>query len=373
MTHFLELQSLPAGEGDALWVRWGTPEARYQLMVDMGTEGTGKALRDRFELLEEDDRAFEVLVVTHVDSDHIGGVLSCVADAEPLPGLMFRDVWFNGFEHLHGKRVGIGSRLEPLGPAQGERLSRWLRTQAWNEAFDSGPVWRLPGAPPRTVALPDGLTLTVLGPTPTRLHDLIGTWKTEVEIAVGKGKLDVKDPSSGLEALGRKKPKKPSLRTAADVVALANTELNKKDDSKANGSSIVLLLQYRGRAFLLAGDAHSADLVEGLQHFGGGAPVVLDLFKLPHHGSRKNVHEDVVRAIECPLWLVSTDGTKHYHPDAEAIARIITHSKIKRPDIVFNVPSAYNEWWRDAAWQSTFGYTVRYGTPIEGLLLRFNV
>ena len=113
----MELTFLDARQGDAIWVRWG--EGR-QLLVDMGTSGTGRALAGRFRALPEDQRAFELLVVTHVDTDHIGGVLTGLVDpAEPVP-VTFADVWFNGWEHLNGLvPADERSELEPMGGVQG--------------------------------------------------------------------------------------------------------------------------------------------------------------------------------------------------------------------------------------------------------------
>src|SRR5690242_13906859 len=101
----LELRLLPARQGDAIWVRWGDPTAPRQLIVDMGTEGVGKQLRARIEALPPGARRFELLVVTHVDADHIGGVLSCLVNMqEELEGLHFEDIWFNGIDHLEPPR-----------------------------------------------------------------------------------------------------------------------------------------------------------------------------------------------------------------------------------------------------------------------------
>src|SRR5688500_5215439 len=98
----LELRFLPASEGDAVWVRWGD-DLSHQLLVDMGKASTGTAIRARLERLAVTDRSFELLVVTHIDGDHIGGVLSGLVEAPSLAGLTFEDIWFNGWPHLHGK------------------------------------------------------------------------------------------------------------------------------------------------------------------------------------------------------------------------------------------------------------------------------
>ena len=125
----IELHFLPAHEGDAVWVRWGDGDVlQYQMLVDMGQKGTGKELRHRIEELPMEMRCFELLIVTHVDADHISGVLTGLAEQDPLEGLSFGDIWFNGWAHLHGEVVPSPetSDLEPMGPAQGEIFTSWL-------------------------------------------------------------------------------------------------------------------------------------------------------------------------------------------------------------------------------------------------------
>ena len=50
--------------------------------------------------------------------------------------------------------------------------------------------------------------------------------------------------------------------------------------------------------------------------------IKLDLFKLAHHGSRGNITAEVLGLIDCDRFLVSTDGSKFNHPDADAIQLI---------------------------------------------------
>lgn len=366
----LELTALPARQGDALWIRWGAEDAPHQMLVDMGTLSTGTLIRQRLDALPQAQRGFDLLVVTHVDSDHIGGVLTALAEAPPLPGLTFADVWFNGFEHLSGGTTARRPELEPMGPAQGEKLSDWLRHQPWNEAFGRGPVQRKPGSPAPSVTLHDGLRLTVLGPTPQRLADFIPTWSAEVAKALAKGTLDPAIVAPGLEPMGSSQP--PLLMSLADLQQLADAD-NRRDTSAANGSSIALLLEYRGRTLLLAGDAFSSDLASAIAEVRPDRRLHLDTFKLPHHGSKKNVHRELVQAVDCDLWLVSSDGTSHRHPDAEAIARVIRYSTQERPLLMFNVPSTFNGWWQRAAWRNRYHYDVDYGDAESGLTLAYEL
>ncbi len=368
----LELSLLPARQGDAIWIRWGATNAPHQMLIDMGTEQIGKRIRRDLMALPEDQRIIDLLVVTHVDRDHIGGILTCLVEAEPIPGLEIKDIWFNGFEHLKGGKIAQPDNslpgMEPKGPAQGEKFTQWLRKQHWNKRFNGGPVQHIPSEEPVKVHFHDGLTLTVLGPTPERLEDFVDTWKKEVKKALEKGSLT--DVSPGLEIMGEKEP--PNLFEKQDLKKLADTK-NPADHSEANGSSIALLLEYKGRKIILSGDAYSEDLVAGINAISINEPLKLDAFKLPHHGSKNNIFKPLVESVDCKRWLFSTDGTQFRHPDAEALARVITYSKVRTPMVSFNVPSKYNRWWDNEDWKEMYDYETEYGNHTNGLMLSFDI
>jgi hypothetical protein len=358
----VELTFLDARQGDAIWVRWGE---RRQLLVDMGTSGTGRAIAERFRALPEEEREFELLVVTHVDTDHISGVLSGLVDPdEPVP-VTFKDVWFNGWEHLNGQvPADERSPLEPMGGVQGELLSAWLRDHAWNDAFGRAAVVRSDSELPR-VELPDGLVVTVLAPVQQRLTELIPEWRDAVEEALDKGTLT--EVSPGLEAMGPSTP--PLLESLLDLELLTEDPF-KVDGSKPNAASISLLLEHDGKRALLTGDSIASELLGGLALLGDGLAdgerVPVDLVKLPHHGSRNNVSRALVQALDCPQWVFSSDGTTFRHPDAVAVSRVVRDAG-PGAHLVFNVPSTFNGWWQRPEWLELFGYTTSYGVAGDGI------
>lgn len=360
----LTLQLLPAREGDAIWVRWGSPNAPYQMLIDMGPEETGKELRERISALPEDQRSFELIVVTHIDRDHIGGLLSCLVDAEPIPGFTTKDFWFNGFAHLDGLKPQ--DEFESMGAIQGERLSNWLGTQNWNKLFAGGPVCRGNKLPLPHRDFEGGMRLTVLGPTARRLSDLKPVWRKEVEAALRKAQQNISD--EGLERMGAN-----SIHALSDkeaLLRLAEQQLT-RDNSPANASSIVLLLEYQDTRILLSGDAFSTDLKESVQLFSQGQPLELAAFKVPHHGSRRNLCKAMIESVRCPCWLISTDGSRFQHPDDEAVARILSYSKHCPITVGFNIRSEYNEKWSNDDWRERFSYRTTYGNIEDGLILKF--
>ena len=89
---------LPAREGDCLWIEYGDPARPRRILIDGGRKSAYAELKRRFADLPRAQRAFELLILSHVDADHIEGLLELAAD--PQLAVTFKDVWFNGEQHL---------------------------------------------------------------------------------------------------------------------------------------------------------------------------------------------------------------------------------------------------------------------------------
>jgi len=117
------IELLPAEFGDAIWIEYGDGQRAHRILIDCGTSAAFPRLRERILALPEDDRHFELLVVTHVDVDHIGGSLDLLRERESL-GVSFGEIWFNGYVHLTpGGTVPQPEAADLLGPLQGEALT----------------------------------------------------------------------------------------------------------------------------------------------------------------------------------------------------------------------------------------------------------
>ena len=339
------LEMLPAREGDCLLITWGEAHHPHRLLVDGGRRGTLPDLRDRLVALPEDERRLELLVVTHVDRDHIEGVLALLTHSDPPA--TFADVWFNGFHHLHNDRI------ETFGPVQGERLSGILRErgQPWNAAFAGRSVEA--GRCPDPVRLPGGLTVRVLAPSRNELAAFIPLWERECRraglLVDAEASEPERDAPPGYEAFG-----------APDVAALASAAFE-PDTSAANATSIVLLLEFAGRAVLLAADAHASTLTRALAPLATASPTGrygISALKLPHHGSAHNVSTEFLQLLDCPVFLVSSNGSHHGHPHDEAVARVLTNAH--GPHLVFNYCSPRTRPWDDDDLRDLAGYTTSY-------------
>ena len=105
---FFDIRMLPAGHGDCLWIEYGDSSATHRWLIDGGTQASAAGLLRRIESLPENERHFELLVLSHIDSDHIGGALPLIKAVQH--GLRFGDVWFNGWRHVSGQPRGQAGR-----------------------------------------------------------------------------------------------------------------------------------------------------------------------------------------------------------------------------------------------------------------------
>ena len=349
------IEMLPAGHGDCLWIEFGDPKAPRRVLIDGGAAGTYKrALRERLRGLRENERRFELLVVTHIDADHITGILELLEDSETR--FQARDIWFNGYRHLPDERP------ETLGPVQGERLTDLLVKRPWNREFkEAAVVVQADGDLPR-LQLEGGLVLTLLSPTPGKLADLKPEWEKEVR----KAGLDPNQPRPGeVES-----PEGFDLLGSPDVEALA-AEAFSEDSAKANGSSIALLAEFEGRRLLLTGDAHPGIMTAAIKRLAGGGRLAVDACKLPHHGSKANVNRQFLQALDCRKWLFSTNGAYFRHPDRQTVARVIKWGGAQ-PELGFNYRTQYNDVWDGKPLREQYGYKVSYpASDAEGIVLEW--
>lgn len=359
------IEAFPAGHGDCLLLEYGDQGAPHRILIDGGTTGTAARLKRRFADVPHADRDLELLVVTHVDGDHIAGILKLLED-EPSP-LRSDDIWFNGWRHLPQ------GQLEPLGPVQGERLTDYLvrPSTQWNVGFSREAVMIRENAPLPRVTLPGGMKLTVLSPGQEELATLRPVWECEARkagldpCALRPEEEDPDTRPSGLEVLG--------ATELPDVEALADAPFE-EDPSKANGTSIVLLAEFAGHSVLLTGDAHAdvvAASIDRLLAERGKSRLKLDLLKLPHHGSKANTSRDLLSRVDCADYLVSTNGSYHQHPDAEAISRVIVHGG-SAPRLHFNYLSKHNKVWQTRRLMDRHGYEAVYPSG-EGKPLLFDL
>lgn len=307
------VELLPASEGDCIWVEWGDTADPHRMLIDAGhgrgTEHLPLALKNKLDALAPEDRTFDLVVASHIDVDHVHGLVPLFA--HPPAGFNAKEVWFNSRRHLP---------TDELGYKDGNRLTSGLEANAfdaWNKTWADSPrcavvVPDLPTALPERIVA--GLKIVLLSPTEEALAGLVPKWPATVRDADLDPEEEPAPPADDI--LGSRDPD-TSLRDLAEM------DDDNADPSPSNRTSIAFLATYEDRVVLFGADAHADVLAAGLRRVAHGAPVRVDVCKVPHHGSRQNVKPELLDLLDCSVWLVSTNGAKHEHPDRRAMARIL--------------------------------------------------
>jgi hypothetical protein len=352
------IDMLPGLDGDCLWIEYGDPARPRRILIDGGRKSAYATLKKRFAALPADQREFELLVLSHVDADHIGGLLKLIDD--PRRPVSFKDVWFNGQRHLQ-RRL---QRVEGFGAVQGEAFTKGIAALGgtWNGAFDKKSVVIPDDGSLPVKVLDHGMRLTLLSPTWDKLEDLAPVWVAELTKAgLGKKKAAADVDSPRIEGFGPP--------TIAEVDAAADMRFE-RDKSAANGSSICLLADFDGRRVALGGDGHAEVLAASLARLGKrGKPIELDAYKLSHHGSRGTHSVDLMQQMRCKRFMVSTNGSRHKHPHLESIARVLKHGG-GGIELRFNYQNQYTSRWNEPQLKKHYGYETVYPGPGEEGSLR---
>lgn len=293
-----------------------------------------------------DRRTIDLLVVTHIDADHIGGVLSMLGDADR--SFEISRIWFNGYSQADAaQRQTAGS--ESFGTAQADELSRAIMEAGipWNPETSGGPIH---SDLTDTTFEVSHFLLTVLTPTRAKLGSMVTVWEKAMAEALAKES----EPSKGREGLGTHE---------IDIAELSGT-VDENDSSRPNGSSLCFLVEAFGIKMLLTGDCHPNDLTKAVndRSENDGFPSKVDVFKLSHHGARKNTTRELLRSVAAEVYAISTNG-RHGHPDGSTLAKIVSSSN-ELKTLAFNYRSSTNAHWDSGELKSKSRYRTLF--PVAG-------
>jgi hypothetical protein len=329
------LEALQAKHGDSLILHYGKPKSPKMIVIDGGPGGVYKeSLRPRLDELKasrspDEALSIRMLMVSHLDDDHINGVLALLKDLadkmdqkKELPYDIIT-LWHNSFDDIIGSEndadelvaASLPKQAKPV--ASGGALAAGLHVSlsagaiaasvpqgrdvrnnanklglSINSPFEK--LVQTPAKGKKIVTIGDGLKFTIIGPLKDRIEELQIEWNAVIK------------------AKGLAKNEEGQSLAAAFL-----------DESVFNLSSICVLAEAGGKSMLLTGDARGDHVLKGLT--GGGflkkGTMHVDLLKLPHHGSDRNVETDFFRQITADHYVVSADG-KHGNPEVSTLQMI---------------------------------------------------
>ena len=339
------LEVLKARQGDCLLMHFGSNNEPGLVLIDGGPRKVYqpflkprlKEIKKNRQLTDLQPLPVDLLMVSHVDGDHILGILDLMkeettANSSHQPTLLnIMGLWHNSFDDIIGHPAGdltavMKHQFGPAAVSGGGDLPEEARRQV--EEACSVPPEAVASSLKVLASIGDGLNLIndakklSIARNPYFGGKLIQASQDDKPKPIAKGlQFTVAGPMAPeLEALHKEHLKwlekhkdKPITQALAAYV----------DMTPSNLSSIVVLAEFGGKRMLLTGDARGDKILQGLQFTGLLDPgqdstITVDLLKVPHHGSARNLDLDFFKRIITRHYIFSANG-KDGNPDRETM------------------------------------------------------
>lgn len=352
-----KIELLPAKQGDAIWIEYDKGKRMRRILIDGGPINAYDALEDKLKNLPDGDKRVELMVITHVDTDHIEGIIRLLAEKPTQWPIFPKDIWFNGWRHLTESAM--------LGGREGDFLSALISRRAdneWNKAFNKNPVVVLPNGALNPKFLEDDMKITILSPDQAKLKKMKKRWEKDV------GKFDLKpgDLDRAWEQLIERTKFHSENGLLGGPGEIDNRFVKQLsiDQSIANGASIAFLAEFKGKSSLFLGDAHADIIARSIKKLipNGEERLKVDAVKMSHHGSKANISKELITLLDAKHYLFSTNGAIHEHPDEAAINLIIQES-VRDPVLWFNYRTKKTLQWENGPQNGQRNFKACYPLP----------
>jgi len=362
----MHLTAFRSGKGDCLILENSKRSAR--ILVDGGMpDAYRKHVAPALAELRKKEKKLDVVYVSHIDEDHIGGILAML-DAEvawrvhkfqkdegnskhkepdaPRP-VAAGKIWHNAFHEQLKKNAGaveeaIAAAAPVLSRAdlvemreaglemselvtsihQAIQVSRRIGKRQLGIPLNPEAKGKLmmarKGQKPFNVG---GMRVTVLGPTAKHLERLRKDWNTWL-----------RDNEKALKEIREKAARGEKSFGTSDVRRLlralslpAEAFGDPSSVTPPNLASLTLLVEEGDESILLTGDARGDQMLDGLRDAGrlsNGATLQVNVLKVQHHGSKNNIDPEFCDTVIATDYVFCGNGEQHGNPHPDVVELI---------------------------------------------------
>ena len=270
----LHLHCTRGRKGDCIHIHYAGKSGKWRnIIVDSGPASAVSEFCRLYDSILQSGECVDIMIVTHYDEDHIGALLKMERT------LSVGKLCFNVYD-------GSSSGSTDLSASHAQRL---FHTKISGEKITS----ILAGD---SLVL-DGAVLYFIAPS---VENRLGAMN-----AMRKAEEELYDLSSGNDWY-------------RSIDELMGEDYPEEDRSVSNRASISFVFEYDVKRILISGDSPGNSVKAGLKSFGFHS---FNLVQLPHHGSARNISEELLCDIACRNFLISADGVRH--PDKLTVAKLL--------------------------------------------------
>ncbi|WHH58828.1 hypothetical protein [Petroclostridium sp. X23] len=303
----VNIKVLKALYGDCIILTYGLEQDKY-ILIDGGIgKQCYRSLKVFIDSLKENNSNLSLLILTHIDSDHIDGILKLFSE-ENFDFSKINKMWFNYGDFLDKELEAIRYKEKndillhdettKISWRQGTSLEKILKHAGFQyekvvKVYDEFDI--------------DDAHITLLSPSLEILREFNEHWMIEEE-------------------------RETKISTVSDyeipIEELNNLEFH-ENISLANKSSLAFIFEYQQIKALFLGDASATEIEKSLSELGYSEtnPLVVDICKISHHASKHNTSNSLIRMLKCKNYIISTNLTASGRPSKECLSRIICNSK----------------------------------------------
>ena len=371
----MKLTVFQSDKGDCLLLE--ASDGKHRMLVDGGvSRAYSEHVAPAMGTLRKAKKDLDIVYVSHIDSDHISGVLQLLDDEAawrvhehqlaignrthkppaaqrpPKVGTIFH----NSFHDQIGKNSGevqdmlaatAATLMAGDGPALSEmalgrheiatsvaealKVSQRIKKGQLNiplNPHDGGKLMMVRATlSPITLGT---ISLHIIGPFDTDVANLRKEWNTwlrEHQDMVKKIRSQAKADSSnmGTSVTALLSPMVNAAATlGAEELALAKRLGLRAKVTTPNLASLMFLAEEGGQTLLLTGDGHRDDILKGLEHHGrldAAGKIHVGTLKVQHHGSEHNIDAHFCNHVTADKYIFCGNG-EHENPDLDVLGVI---------------------------------------------------
>jgi hypothetical protein len=363
------LKMYPARNGDAFLIKENATKP-LAILIDGGYASTFQTfIYPDLVHLAQLGYSLDLVVATHIDADHISGLLAFFkgnGNSQTPKIISVKNVWHNSLRSLSVlpltgwnpnpddndllieiRRRGYPIPIEPveepveISARQGSSLAALLLAGGyrWNSGDGTRNINLVNNS---LFEIRPDVRLRVIGPSVHRFEQLNRLWLAELREMGFAGKVGVNDAfDDAFEFLCAFKDlqgsERPEPTTLSSKTSRCLDEAYLAEDSATNASSIALIVEVGTSRLLFLGDSLAEDIEAAFRAMPDTIfPINFDAIKISHHGSLHNTSPLLLELIDSPIFLISSNGERHNHPDIEVLKAIVDRNSHYRRNLHFN-------------------------------------
>lgn len=351
-----KIHILPANAGDCFLIEFNNNEC---ILIDTGFKETYyKYLKPLLMRLKNKGKKITLLVITHIDKDHIGGAKKLLeenGDYNTPNIIKIENVWFNGFKNLVFQKKSSNTlnqkQLDKMRIIKAYNRMNYIDEMDNNvsandlKAFEiicnelNYPINRqfIDNTVIQSENIEIGsVSIDVISPNKLKIEKYTKYLEKQLEMLFGKDYEINKNEEfmtffetlmlNDEENIQTTEP--ISYQNEEDIADWLKINHKNKIYSIVNDVSIGILIKFDDIKMLFTGDIYFE------KKYINEKALIVDVLKVPHHGSYWNNCE-IMKNFIANNYIISTDGKKYGHPDKNILANIITNNK-QNKTMIFN-------------------------------------